>query len=460
MSAKTNSPTSAEEADPKAAQGANTPATASDSKDNEVNDDEVSLDPLKRNSKFSWKNFGGESFVISILFHLVLLVIAVFLVVRHIQNKVEEDPPSFVSGSGGGNSGERANMQEHRMKPRNAQNMVKSKNKIMSKSTTSTLVLPETPQMNMNTSFGSAGMSAGGDSSGFGGGSGGGIGTGKGMGVGNGRNFVSGFGSRLKRDDALKGTLFDLKRTPNGTVLATTAGSGGEKKKRNEQLHSALGMLDKKWDLASLKKKYFAAPTTLYTTSIFIVDKNGNALSATRATEAFADENGQKPFDAPGWLCYYEGYFSVPESGEYRFVGMGDDAMIVGVNKKTALYAFWPNEGHGPAVRFVKGWEPENFCGAGGNDGKAMVAGAGQRSTLYKGGWFNMKAGQRYRIQVAFGEAAGGLGGATLGIQKKDRDTDDNFPMFTLEAMDPDPAIKIADTGKYNTSTVFRPAKK
>ncbi len=424
-------------------------------------DDSVSLDPLKRHAKFSWKNFGGESLVISILLHLILLVIAIFIVVRHIVNTPEEDPPSFVSGSGGGSNGDRANMQEHRMKPRNAQNMVKSKNKIMSKSTTSTLVLPETPQMQMNTSFGSSGMSAGGASSGFRGGSGGGIGTGKGMGVGNGRNFVSGFGSRNKRDGALKGTLLDLKRSPSGGVLGDTGTSGDSKKRRMSQLHKALGILDQKWDYKKLEELYAKSPATLYTTSIFIVDpKTGNALQATKATEAFADDNGKKPFEAPGWLCYYEGYFSVPEDGRYRFVGMGDDAMIVGVDKKTVLYAFWPGEGHGPAVRFQKGWEPVDFCGKGGKDGGMLKNGASQRTTLYKGTWLNLKANRRYKFQIAFGEAAGGAGGATLGIQKEGRDDDGNFPMFTLEALEPDANLRIGDSGRYNTSQVFRPNKK
>ncbi len=422
-------------------------------------EDAEAADPLNRNAKFSWKNFGGEGLAISILFHLVLLVIAIFLVVQHIVVQVEEDPPSFVSGSGGGNSGDRATMQEHRMKPRNAQNMVKSKNKIMSKSTTSTLVLPETPQMNMNTSFGASGMSAGGDSSGFGGGSGGGIGTGKGMGVGNGRNFVSGFGSRIKRDDAMKGTLFDLKRSEKGAELATTAGNNAGKRK--EQLHTAMSILDNGWKLENLKKKYASAPTALYTTSIFIADEKGGPLDANKATEAFKDDDGNKPFEAPGWLCYYEGFFSVTEAGDYRFVGMGDDAMIVGVDKKTVLYAFWPGEGHGPAVKFVKGWEPDNFCGKGGTDGKGMAQGAtGHRNMLYKGTWLPLKPNKRYRIQIAFGEAAGGKAGAWLGIQKKDRDDDSNFPLFTLEMMDPDPNLQIADTGKYNTSSVFRSPKK
>ncbi|MCD8283633.1 MAG: hypothetical protein LUD52_02790, partial [Opitutae bacterium] len=201
--------------------------------------------------------------------------------------------------------------------------------------------------------------------------------------------------------------------------------------------------------------------TTLYTTSIFIVDKKtGNSTNSARAPEAFADEDGKIPFEASGWLCYYEGWFGVPETGMYRFVGMADDAMAVGVDKKTVLYAFYPREGHGPAVNFVTGWEPNNCCGVGGNDGLELsLSGVGQRKTLYKGSWLRLDANRRYRIQVIFGEAYGGLAGATLGIQKYGEDNDNNFPLFTLEKMEPDPDLKIDETGMYNTSAVFRALK-
>lgn len=415
-------------------------------------DTENTLDPLKRNKKkFSWKNFGGDGFIFSLVFHGILLIIALFLVVRHIAKK-EEEPDAFVTGAGGGNNGADARMQQHRMKPR--QNMIQSKARITSKSSTASIVLPEMPTMAMQSSFGPTGMSQGGDSSGFGGGSGGGIGTGRGMGVGNGTNFVAGFGSRNRNDLALKGNLFDLKRTSKGSTLATV--QQGDQGKRKDQLHKALGLLDRNWDVRKLKDLYYCADTTLYTTCIFIVNEKGQALQATRATEAFKDEEtGKPPFQAPGWLCYYEGKFSVPEDGEYRFVGMGDDAMIVGVGRKTVLYAFWPGEGHGPAVRCQKGWEPKDFCGKGGKDGRNL-ANPGQRSSLYKGHWQKLKKGQKYTIKVAFGEAAGGLAGACLGIQQKGKDTDDSFPLFTLESMDVIPEWNISDTGRYNINGLFQ----
>ena len=419
----------------------------------EPEDDSRSTDPLKRrNKKFSWRDFGGPGFIFSLVFHGILLVIAIFLVVRHIVKTPVEEPDAFVTGAGGGSNGDRASMQEHRMKPR--QNMMQSKARITSKSSNSTIALPEMPAVAMSSSF-SSGMSAGGDSSGFGGGSGGGVGTGKGMGVGNGKNFVSPFGTRSGGNRVMKGYLFDLKRGKQGTVLATIEGE--DKNRRKEQLRKALSILDTGgWQSRKLEGLYFMVPRMLRTPRVFIVNERGQALDADLATDAFADERtGKEPFKAPGWLCYYEGSFRVPEDGEYRFVGMADDAMLVGVDHKTVLYAYWPGEGFGPAVKYREGWEPQNHCGEDGTDGKNLPS-PGLRSSLYKGHWLKLKANRNYYIQIAFGEATGGLAGACLGIQKKGRHDDNNFPMFSLQDSDDIPEWGISGTGRYNLSENYR----
>ena len=280
-------------------------------------------------------------------------------------------------------------------------------------------------------------------------------GSGKGMGLGDKKLIVSGTFPGLRLRSSLKGCLFDLKRDKQGTVLATTEDE--DNKRRKKLLHKALGTLDTGgWQVHKLEDLYFKAPTTLYNTRIFIVNETGQALNASLATDAFAEERtGKEPFNAPGWLCYYEGSFRVPEDGEYRFVGMADDAMLVGVDRKTVLYAYWPGEGFGPAVKYREGWEPQNHCGEDGTDGKNLPS-PGLRSSLYKGHWLKLKANRNYYIQIAFGEATGGLAGACLGIQKKGRHDDNNFPMFSLQDSDDIPEWGISGTGRYNLSENYR----
>lgn len=247
----------------------------------------------------------------------------------------------------------------------------------------------------------------------------------------------------------LKGCIFDLKRGSDGKELATVL--HGDAKRRMSRLHKALEILDRSWNIRALEKIYYKADRVLYNPRIFIVNEEGKGLDAKLATEAFADDDGKAPFPAPGWLCYYEGFFKVPEDGEYRFVGMGDDALLVAVNRKTVFYAFWPGEGHGPAVRCQDDWEPKNHCGKSGTDARNIGI-HDQRKTLFKGSWLKLRSGRSYRIQIALGESAGGLAGACLGLQKKGRDTDDNFPMFAVGEEEIPEAWNIGETGRYNTS--------
>lgn len=417
-----------------------------------VNFDEDGEDPLKRHSKFSWKSFGGDGFIVSVIFHAILIVFALFYVVATIQPPAEE-PAEFVSGAGGGSDGDNANRQQHRMrqKPRD----MSARNKITSKNAHSTLTLPEMPKM--TSSMGSmGGMKAGGASSGHGGGAGGGIGTGMGPGIGNGRAFLSAFGSSFSGAVGLKGTLYDLKRSKDGkTTFATTAQN--DAKRRKDVLHDAVkALIAGNFNASSsLGRKYYAAPTKLSANQIYIykdASKGGALIQATAATESFKDpETNQKPFDAPGWMVVYEGEITPPETGEYRFVGMGDDLLIVGLDRKPVFYAYWPGEGHGSALKSaIKGadsnWEPQNHCSDDGRKG----TGDGSRviDRLYKGSWLKLNKGRKYKICIAFGEGAGGLAGAILGIEKKGENKN-KISIFKLGAINPEVMNILYIEGRY-----------
>jgi len=146
---------------------------------------ETTLQRYKRNF---WARLGGQGLAISLLIHLFALLIFGFWVVSVVTDTARKEPDSFATGSGGGAAGDLAKIYEHKVTPKNARNLAKSTARITSKSTTSSLALPELPATSVSSM--TSGLVAGGASKGFGGGSGGGIGSGKGVGVGNGRNFV------------------------------------------------------------------------------------------------------------------------------------------------------------------------------------------------------------------------------------------------------------------------------
>ncbi|NBR32870.1 MAG: hypothetical protein EBT84_12075, partial [Sphingomonadaceae bacterium] len=111
--------------------------------------------------------------------------------------------------------------------------------------------------------------------------------------------------------------------------------------------------MDRGWTgaKAMLDARYRQAELKLYASNIFIPPRN-----AAEATKAFECE---KEIQAPGWLAYYEGNFSPPVTGKYRFVGLGDDIMVVAVGGQTVLSTFWPNSKLN-VTRFEPDWLPKD----------------------------------------------------------------------------------------------------
>ena len=375
-----------------------------------------------------WKRIGGEGLVISLALHTVLLVLFAVWVIATITDTAQSDPSTFATGSGGGSKGNQPKVFEHKMQPRNAQNLARNAARITSRSATASVALPDLPVTSAPSL--TAGLTGGGSSKGFGGGSGGGIGSGKGVGVGNGRNFVGIFGGGFKRANALEGTLYDLKQDPKGKTLVS------DRAERIAEMKKAFSKLDDSWRMgkAHLDKTYRQADKKLYTSNIFI-----HPLAAEEATKAFDCE---KEIQAPGWLAYYEGYFTVPESGDYRFQGFADDMMAVAVDGTTVLSAFWPGQKDGSAIPFRSGWYPKD-----GDKIDGMVFRTpkmiGHLGARYKGGWLSLRKGQSYFIQVAISESHGGIFSSELLIEKKGVDypkgqLDDTIPYFMLEPMEPE----------------------
>ena len=377
-----------------------------------------------RSRRTFWQRLGGEGLTISLIIHLILIIGAAIWVISTVTDSVKKDPDSFSTGQGGGAAGDKAKQFKTRVQPKNPKTMAKNASRITSKSPNAAISLPDLPASSVATL--TSGMMSGGSSKGFGGGAGGGIGSGLGIGRGNGKNFVGAFGASFKRPNALEGTLYDLKFSPSGKAL------GADAPQRIAQIQKAFETMDRNWSgtKALLDGRYRQAELKLYASNIFIPPRN-----AAEATKAFDCE---KEIQAPGWLAYYEGNFSPPVTGKYRFVGLGDDIMVVAVGGKTVLSTFWPNSKLN-VTRFEASWLPKD---AGKTDGQGLrfPPHAGGR---YSGEWLELRKGQAYRIQIAFGESYGGLFSAALLIEQQGvtyptagRDT--QLPIFMLEPLTPE----------------------
>ncbi len=356
----------------------------------EPNAEELSGHRAKRTF---WQRLGGEGLTISLIIHLILIIIAAIWVISTVTDSIKKDPDSFSTGQGGGAAGDRAKQFKTRVQPKNPKTLAKNAARITSKSPNAAISLPDLPASSVATL--TSGMMSGGSSKGFGGGSGGGIGSGLGVGRGNGKNFVSLFGAKMGTN-GLVGTFYDLKQTPahKETECAPQSGIGPYREAVKEFFQSG-------WSPIKFAK-YYKAPEPLIAGQIFVPGRSANA-----APEAYGVEKEVKP---SRWVAHYKGVVEVPQSIPFRFVGTGDDWLLVRWDKKIAL-----DDGY---ERFVVGGDG-NY-----KDFKQTVTkefpmdrSPGGLARMKAGPWINEQKGKKVPVEIIFGETPGGVFDVYLAIE-------------------------------------------
>jgi len=334
---------------------------------------------------------------LSIIIHLFLVIIAVIWVVSTVTDlSGKKDPNAFATGAGGGSGGARAKEFKTKLQPKNVKSLAKTTTRITSKNADSSMAISSLPSL--TNPLLSAGAIGGGSSKGFGGGSGGGIGAGKGTGVGGGKNFVSLFGMKgaATTTGGLIGTLYDLKQTSGRQPTAMVDGRTGIAPYRA----AVRDFLEAGWSPSKLSK-FFKAPDTLISGQLFITGR-----SANDAPKAFEVEKLMKP---SRWVVHYRCYVEVPSSLPFRFVGSGDDFLIVRWNRKIAL-----DDGY------------ETYLAGGGNykDFGVKVTqeykvdrSPGGLHRLKAGPWIQVTKGTKVPVEVLIGETPGGVFDCYLAIE-------------------------------------------
>ena len=78
---------------------------------------------------------------------------------------------------------------------------------------------------------------------------------------------------------------------------------------------------------------YYCSPTRLWNSCIYIC-----SIDAEKAPEAFQCQNDVA---GRGWVCIYSGNVVAPFTGKFRFIGTGDDILMVRFNKEIVLDYGW-----------------------------------------------------------------------------------------------------------------------
>ena len=358
---------------------------------------ETGAEPLARPRRTLWQRLGGEGLALSVLVHIVLVLIAIVWVVSTVTDGAgKKDPNAFATGAGGGAGGPKAKEFKTKLQPKNIKALAKTNTRITSKNANASLAVASLPSM--SNPLLSAGAIGGGASKGFGGGSGGGIGGGKGVGAGGGRNFVSLFGMKGSSLGAsgLIGTLYDLKQTADRKPTSAAPANTGIAPYRT----SVREFLESGWSAGRLQR-FFKSPDKLVSGQLFITGR-----SADDAPKAFEVEKLMKP---SRWVVHYRCYVEMPSSMPFRFVGSGDDFLIVRWNRKIAL-----DDGY------------ETYLAGGGNykDFGVKVTQEfkvdrrpGGLHRLKAGPWIQVTKGTKVPVEVLIGETPGGVFDCYLAIE-------------------------------------------
>ncbi len=223
------------------------------------------------------------------------------------------------------------------------------------------------------------------------------------------------FGGSKSFGNELSGSFYDLKQTMTSEPTGITI----------EEYDEVLFRFLRGWDERHLSEKYFRAPNSKFAIAFIMPE-----MSASAAPKAFGVGDVVKPMQ---WLAYYKGQISAPETGKYRFCGMGDDVLYVRVKRKLVLDASWSS------IYGKAGWTSD--------EKREFKLGHG---TMVVGDWISLKKGVPVSIEVLIGERPGGKFGCQLLIEQKGGEykmvgSEENqrpiLPIFKLKDI-PDEVVK------------------
>jgi hypothetical protein len=195
----------------------------------------------------------------------------------------------------------------------------------------------------------------------------------------------------------LIGTLYDLKQTANRQPTAAAPAKTGIGPYRT----SVREFLESGWSAGRLQK-FFKSPDMLVSGQLFITSR-----SADDAPKAFEVEKLMKP---SRWVIHYRCYVEVPSSLPFRFVGSGDDFLIVRWNRKIVL-----DDGY---ETFFSGRDG-NYKDFGVKVSKEFKVDRrpGSLNRLKAGPWLQVTKGTKVPVEVLIGETPGGVFDCYLAIE-------------------------------------------
>jgi hypothetical protein len=170
------------------------------------------------------------------------------------------------------------------------------------------------------------------------------------------------FGGNKGFGNELEGTFFDLKQKPDGSPA----------KMDENYFNEVVKDFASSWKVSRLEKDYFQAPNKKFATMFQLP-----AMSAEEAPQAYSVGDVVQPKQ---WVAYYTGKIAAPETGRYRFWGIGDDVLMVRVKRRLVLDANW-YKGQ------ITDWESDD-------ENNRKFKSAPRENTMAIGDWFSLTKGE------------------------------------------------------------------
>ena len=192
-----------------------------------------------------------------------------------------------------------------------------------------------------------------------------------GQGLGGDGGFLGGSGR--SGSGFLEGTFYDLKQSTGRDA------TGMDENRYREVVSEFVRSFN-----PALLTNYYRASRKLYLSQIAIP-----VMPAEEGPEAFKVQNQVEP---RLWLVHYKGKVMAPADGTYRFVGLGDDVLVVRFDGRVVFDGSWENWTDVSPVDRSRRYPAPDLPGW---------------IDLYVGDDFSVRAGERYPIEIVIGESPG-----------------------------------------------------
>ena len=231
-------------------------------------------------------------------------------------------------------------------------------------------------------------------------------------------------GGRGSSGNAFAGRFYDVRQTMNGAWLdGPTASSGARVANYKKILDAYVKYLcsggatsNPLVDLNVYTAVRDGQPVVLYTNGFFMPNCDANLGPQCYGCGDLA----KKP---PSWLAHYRAKMRVGKDITFRFVGKGDDYLVVLINRQVVLIAPWDIDNAAttskdPFIRPPIMWQPSESISNMATTYDTFI-GQGHYAMMLHGTWLSFKKNDIVEMDVILGEGAGGCFGACLFVEER-----------------------------------------